>query len=297
MNDPAEARASEASVHEDAAPADVIAFKHPGFSEFFTDYVGPVPLPHAIERCIECVLYTNHRLERPVLDVGCGDGIFSSVLFGERVDTGIDPDERELRVAASLDAYEELIECSGASVPKPTGSYRTIFSNSVLEHIPDLKPVLVEMHRLLHDDGQVIVTVPVHRFVEHNIGHLVLSGLRLQGLDRKWQRFFRNFWGLYHVHSSESWRTMFESAGFEIKESFEYKSPRLTLMRESLMPFSIPGAFAKIFINRWTLLPSAVRRVLLKPMMMIVRAFVRREETGGEACLLFMRCGKGPLPQ
>ena len=289
MNDPA----GEPAVYQDVISADAITFKHQGFDEFFTDYVGPVPLAHAIERGIECVLYTSFRLERPVLDVGCGDGIFSSVLFGEHVDTGIDPDERELRIAGRLDAYTELINCSGASVPKPDGTYRTIFSNSVLEHIPDLRPVLFELHRLLHDDGQLIVTVPVHRFEEHNIGHLVLRGLHLRKLAVRWQRFFRNFWGLYHVHSSESWRTMLESAGFQIEESFEYKSPRLTLIRETLMPLSLPGALAKIFINRWTLLPSAVRRVLLFPLMMIVRAFVRREPTGRDACLLFMRCRKG----
>ena len=123
MNDPA----SDSAAYEEVTPAGAITFKHQGFGEFFTDYVGPVPLPHAIERGIECVLYTSHRLERPILDVGCGDGIFSSVLFGEHVDTGIDPDERELRIATRLNAYDELINCSGASVPKPEGTYRTIF--------------------------------------------------------------------------------------------------------------------------------------------------------------------------
>ena len=51
-----------------------------------------------------------------------------------------------------------------ARYPETDGSYRTIFSNSVLEHIPDLLPVLVEQHRLLAPGGNFYVTIPTDRW-------------------------------------------------------------------------------------------------------------------------------------
>ena len=269
-----------------------VSFKHRQFDRFFEEYVRPVPLPLAVERAIECEIYTSYEFERPVLDVGCGDGIFASILFKDRVDTGIDPDDSELSIARELDCYEELIACGGDNIPKPDGHYRTIFSNSVLEHIPDLPPVLDELHRLLHPDGQLLVTVPTHRFQHYTFGNLVLRALRLNRAATRWQSFFKRFWNLHNVNAPETWRAMFERAGFALEESFEYESPRLTLLKEVLMPFSAPGAVEKRLLNRWTILPSWIRRIAISPGVWIIKLFMRKERRGGEACLLFMRYRK-----
>src|SRR2546428_6343193 len=115
-------------------------------------------------RSLECRIYSGLVFERPILDIGCGDGVHAKVLFAEKIDTGIDPNERELERAAELGAYVELIACRGDAIPKPDWAYRTIFSNSVLEHIPDLRPVLKEAHRLLMPGGRFYFTVPSPNF-------------------------------------------------------------------------------------------------------------------------------------
>ena len=269
-----------------------IPFKQHGFDGFFKEYVEPVPLPLAVERAIECEIYTDYEFVRPVLDVGCGDGIFANILFGERVDTGIDPDESELGIARELDVYDETIACGGDAIPKPDGHYRTIFSNSVLEHIPDLPPVLDELARLLHRDGQLLVTVPTHRFEHYTIGNLALRALHLDRAAEKWQRFFKRFWNLYNVNTPETWKTMFEQAGFTLEESFEYETPRLNLLKEGLMTFSVPGAIEKRLLNRWTILPSSLRKVFIAPGVWIINRVMRKETRGGDACLIFMRFRK-----
>lgn len=277
---------------QDAPARPPIPFKHQRFDGFFEEYAQPVPLPLAVERSIECEIYTAYRFERPVLDVGCGDGIFAKILFADRVDTGIDPDESELGIARRLGIYEELIACPGDAIPKPDGHYRTIFSNSVLEHIPDLPPVLDELNRLLHPEGELLVTVPTHRFEHYTAGNLLLRALRLPGAAAKWQGIFKRFWNLYNVNTPETWKAMFERAGFTLEESFEYETPRLNLLKEGLMPFSVPGAVEKRLLNRWTVTPSPLRRLLIAPGKWIIKRFMKKERRGGEACLIFMRYRK-----
>ncbi len=112
------------------------------------NYMANAPFPLAFERAVEAALYAGRRLEHPILDIGCGEGLFARMVFDQKIDTGLDPNARELHRARQYGAYGELILCRGDAIPRPAGSYQTILSNSVLEHIPDLEPVFREAHRL-----------------------------------------------------------------------------------------------------------------------------------------------------
>ena len=59
---------------------------------YLESYLRVAPAALAIERCFECEILSRQVFEPPVLDIGCGDGVFASVLFDEQVDLGIDPD-------------------------------------------------------------------------------------------------------------------------------------------------------------------------------------------------------------
>jgi len=84
---------------------------------FFYNYVKVAPIPLALERSLECDILSKKTFARPILDIGCGEGIFARVLFDEKIDVGIDPNARELKRARELDAYDELIECFGDKIP------------------------------------------------------------------------------------------------------------------------------------------------------------------------------------
>src|SRR4051812_42839859 len=92
-------------------------------SDFLADYTASAPLALAFERTLECRLLSEQKLNRPILDLGCGDGLFARILFADRIDTGIDPNQKELRKAERTAAYKELIHCFGSRIPKPDGSY------------------------------------------------------------------------------------------------------------------------------------------------------------------------------
>jgi SAM-dependent methyltransferase len=259
---------------------------------FLERYLPHVPVPLALERSVECGILAAQQMKRPILDLGCGDGFFAHVLFAEPIDAGLDPDTSELEIARRHGIYEELIAAGGDSIPRPDGAFASVFANSVLEHIPELEPVLHEVNRVLASDGRFYVTIPTHRFEELTIGNVVLTRVGARRLATRWRAFFKRFWNLYNVNHPDIWVEMFARAGFEVEDSFEYEPPSLYLLKEALMPFSLPGAISKRISNRWVILPPLLRRLVTRPVVWLSAATRSRWARADRGCLIFMRLRK-----
>jgi SAM-dependent methyltransferase len=256
-----------------------------------SEYVGSAPLALVFERLMECRILSAQPFERPVLDIGCGEGLFARILFAERVDTGIDPNPSELQRARELGAYEELIECTGDRIPKADGHYRTIFSNSVVEHIPEIGPVLREAHRLLAPGGRLYLTVPSDRFDQYTLISQLLGGLGLEGLRRRFRTFFNRFWVHYHYYTPQRWAQIASSAGFEVVTVHTYGPKRVCLLNDALVPFSMPELITKKALNRWTLFPR-VRRIVLAPLVWLGLRLLRGAERCEDGGLVFLSLRK-----
>jgi len=227
----------------------------------------------ALERWFECTILSQQKWVAPILDIGCGDGVFSAVLFKDQIDVGIDPDPKELARAAELGKYKELINCFGQSIDKPDGSFNTIFSNSVLEHIEDLRPVLVEAKRLLAPGGRFYVTVPSDLFDHYSWIYQSLSAAGLDDLADRFRLFFNKFWKHYHYYTPAGWTRLFEQVGFSVVDHQEYCPKQNCLLHDALAPFGGPSMIAKKLTGRWFPFPR-VREMyapllasLVKPML------------------------------
>ncbi len=259
--------------------------------DFLRRYLEIAPLALAIERSMECEILAAQSFERPILDIGCGDGVFAAILFAERIDTGIDSDPAEIARATTYDRYDELIACGAATVPKPDGSYQTIFSNSVLEHIPDLRPVLREQHRLLAPGGRFYVTIPTDRWETSTAPARLLGVLGLPLLAKKYARFYNSFWKHYHAYSAAQWVALFQEAGFTIVEERLYAAPNMTTLLDLLTPLAAPGMFNKKLLGCWIAFPAlrkalapTVTHLLARPLSLC------KEQKGGN--LLFLALTK-----
>ncbi|MGD2146981.1 MAG: class I SAM-dependent methyltransferase [Anaerolineae bacterium] len=122
--------------------------------------------PVALWRAIELRVVGQHCWSRPVLDLGCGDGLIGQALFdsGCAIDVGLDPWFDQLRQAARLGVYRCVSQAAGRAMPFPNQHFSTVFSNSVLEHIPQVTPVLEEVARVLRPGGRFVFTVPSDAF-------------------------------------------------------------------------------------------------------------------------------------
>jgi SAM-dependent methyltransferase len=245
----------------------------------------------ALERGLECFVLSKQQFLPPVLDVGCGDGLFASILFADKIDTGIDPNPSEIACAEKTGVYSELICCSGSQIPKASGTYRTIFSNSVLEHIPDLKPVLLEAYRLLEPGGSFFFTVPTDEFEQHSLVHRILIGLGLTDLAARFRKWYNRFWRHYHAYSASDWKKLVADAGFEAVEMIRYNPPKMTTRNDCLAPLAVLSSVLKRLSGRWVLWPW-LRGVFFAPMARrIWRSFVE-EGVSADGSLLFVQARK-----
>ncbi|NQT27546.1 class I SAM-dependent methyltransferase [candidate division KSB1 bacterium] len=258
---------------------------------FLYNYLVEAPTSLAIERSLECEILSKQEFARPILDLGCGEGMFAYLLFDEKIDVGIDPNRRELARAKEYGMYHELLQCYGDNIPKEANSFNTILSNSVLEHIPNLKPVLREASRLLSDDGKFYLTVPTHLFDQYTIGYQFLSLFKLRGLAEKYRVFFNKFWSHYNYYTKDKWEELFKECGFKVVAYQEYDSRAICTLNDFLAPFAFLGFLIKKLFNRWVLFKK-VRGVYIFPVYLLVKYLMKRCEKGKPGGIIFFTLSK-----
>ena len=245
-------------------------------TNFLSRYLKEATTPLAVERSFECEILSKQKLDPPVLDIGCGDGLFAFILFEGKIEAGIDPNQQELKRAKKYGKYHELIQCYGNNIPKEKDSFNTIFSNSVLEHIPAIEPVIREAHRLLAKDGRFYVTVPTNLFDQYSIGYQILSLLRLHYLAEKYRTFFNKFWQHYHYYSEDKWGAIFEKNGFTVVASQQYCPKYICLLNDILVPLSLVNFVVKKILNRWFIFKS-LRNITSRIPYYILKRWIKVE--------------------
>lgn len=150
-----------------------------------------IPAFRAVLRAVESRFYYAVDLPAPVLDVGCGDGHFAQMTFDHNLDVGIDPWWNPLKKSYRAGAYDLLLQGMGDQMPFPDNYFASAFSNSVLEHIPDIQPVLNETGRVLQENGRFLITMPSQYFTQELGGALWLEKLNMPGLADRYRTFFQ----------------------------------------------------------------------------------------------------------
>jgi SAM-dependent methyltransferase len=173
-------------------------------------------------RAVEVATVVNRGIPNGLgLDVGCGDGLLTQIiethLGGKRRWIGIDPDPAEVSLAKETGVYEKCIVTGAAKLPWDVPTFDFAFSNSVLEHIPDIPPVLAEISRVLKPGGKFICTVPSDSFHDALHGPLLPGIARsayLNEVDRR----------CAHIHywNEKKWRTILGENGLTLVAAIPY---------------------------------------------------------------------------
>ena len=219
-------------------------------------HISALPYFRGFLRAVEDRFYQEIDLPEPVLDLGSGDGHFASVTFDRKPLVGIDPWSAPMEEAKQKAVYQLLVQGEGAKLPFPEGSFSSVISTSVLEHIPNIQPVLNDAARVLKPGGRFVFCVPNHRFPEMLWGKQVLSTLGLKKLGRRYSQFFNRIARHAHTDSPEIWSDRLELAGFEIVETWDYFPPKALHILEWGHPLGLPSLLTKKLFGKWILVPA-----------------------------------------
>ncbi len=225
--------------------------------DYFGLHLPLVPAFRALLRGVECRLMAGVEMPPPVLDVGCGDGLFASVLADGDWFAGVDTAVDGVREAAARRAYAHALVASGTRLPFADAVFNTAVSNCVLEHIPDVDAVLREVNRILRPGGRFALTVPSHLFPEMLWGSTFFRRLGLRRLAEGYGQWFNRHSAHFHCDSPERWRERLSLAGFRVERWQYYLSAAAVRALDLAHYYGVPSLLLRKCSGRWVLGLSA----------------------------------------
>ena len=217
--------------------------------------ISSLPYFRGLLRAVEARFYENLELPAPALDLGCGDGHFASLAFGRQLEVGLDPWEGPLREAEKRGTYKKTIQTDAHSIPYPDAYFASAVSNSVLEQIPDLEPVLNELARVLQPGAPFIFCVPNQRFLPTLAIGRFFDRIHLHGLANLYRRFFNRISRHHHCDDQVTWQARLNRAGFEVIHAWAYFSPHAQHILEWGHYFGLPSLVSHRLFRRWIIAP------------------------------------------
>ena len=128
--------------------------------------------PSEILESVEKVLINGNRL----LDVGCGDGSLIEIARSRFDEVyGCDISELILRDAKTRGIIPTCLDLNARHLPFRDKSFNTLTCLEVIEHVLNPIQLLKDLNRVLHPNGQLVLSTPNIRYFK-NVGKLLLTG-------------------------------------------------------------------------------------------------------------------------
>lgn len=166
------------------------------------------------------VLELNPQKKDKILDVGCGDGYYLYLLsnLGNFNLTGIDNNSSSLKAAKKQLGKKpiKLIKGDILKMPFKNKYFDKIICSEVLEHLDNDKKGLLEMKRVLKDNGVLCITVPhlnfpffwdpINYILQNFFGTHIKSG------------FWAGVWNMHlRLYREDELKKVIKDSGFKIK--------------------------------------------------------------------------------
>lgn len=207
--------------------------------EFLKKYLEKAPISLALIRAAECHELSGDNYLRPVLDIGSGNGLFTSVLFKDSIDIGIDISYKEIREAKKTSKYKYLVASNIEQISFKDESFCTIFSNSVLEHLTGLNKALKEIHRILRKDGTFIFTTYTDAFGGNLFYSKILAKLRLPRIASFYAKTINKIFNHNNLFSLKEWEEILTENGFKVIECKKYLPEKVMNIFDFFLPVSL----------------------------------------------------------
>lgn len=164
-----------------------------------------------------------------VLDIGPGDGFLSRVVFdGHQYIVGIDNDEAGMSEIGLEKKFIDELHVADATEDwgfSQDRKYDVVFSNSVLEHIPEVEKVIERCGELDYQHD-VIFTVPNHNFTA-NLTKGLMDAIPIIGtVARLLSQRRAKMLNHYNDNAPEWWISRFEKKGYRLVDSTSYLTVR-----------------------------------------------------------------------
>jgi len=215
------------------------------------------------------VIYRNKMLlPSPTLDLGCGDGWINHLVLGEDMATvGLDMALKSVQRAKSL---IRRVVCGDAQrLPFRHEVFGSIYSNCVIEHLPEIDTCLAEAATVLRPGGILIATVPNSHWQALHFWNRFFSAIGVSHIGRKLVDAYDQQMMHLNLLSPDEWVKKLHKAGFHPLIIDSFLSPTNALFVtfvESIfmLPFPFPGFWKKD--GMFYFVTGVLRRIGIEPL-------------------------------
>lgn len=172
-------------------------------------------------------------LATPLLDVGCGDGLFWEVLTRDLASgrssgveglVGVDISQAELRLASlrlsplggEVRSFDISSDGRERALDDRLGAFQTVIANCSLEHVPKLETALENIRRYMAPGAELWLFVPAPRWSDTFALKRFLNkiGGRLAGTyGGMWDGFYQH----HHLYPAWVWAHLLKGIGFDVE--------------------------------------------------------------------------------
>ena len=253
-------------------------------NNFLRKYLEKAPIFLAMERAAECRLLSKADFKKPILDLGCGDGLFNSILFSESLDIGVDISTDELAACRKNGKYKNVVGGDLSLLPFKAKIFNTVMSNSVMEHVTGLNQAISEALRVLSPGGKFILTLPTEKYEKFLFYSRMLQGLGLKNLAECYQKGTNKIFKRYHTYSVTDWVKIIEKNGFKVIKTIYYYPKKVMALSDLCLPFSIISLVNKKIFKHWILWPR-LRKYIARYLELLLKRWYLYQDPSEGACV------------
>jgi SAM-dependent methyltransferase len=225
----------------------------------FERYFPYTPAALCVKECARLTALRRYACPGPILDVGCGDGLFASIAFDGVEVWGIDIDADEGRWAAASKAYSQVILGDVTRAKLPESFFATCVANCSLEHVPRIDRALANICKSLRPGGRAYLFVPNKDWARQMLSYRLLEGAGLASFAELFRSSVDTFFKHHHLHDRDEWQDIVSAAGLRAVSIEPALSTGTTVAFELLLLPSLAGWANKQLTTRWTNFPPARR--------------------------------------
>jgi SAM-dependent methyltransferase len=222
---------------------------------YLKDFLLVAPLSHALWRSVEAISFSSVDLKEPILDLGCGFGEFSGVVFGN-LECGIDVNKKDLGIAFKVGRYRKVVHADARNLPFSSGEYAGVISVSVMEHIPNAEKVIPEVKRVLKRGGVFAFSVPTTKLYESLFFPKIFSFLGLNSLAGYYIKLHKRVFQHVTIKTSAWWEKQLKKEEFRIIKKEGTISKQLVGIHEIFLLTAFPSQLWRwVFGKRLVIFP------------------------------------------
>lgn len=266
-------------------------------NNYLTDYLNSAPISLALIRAIECKIMSALPFAHPILDLGCGDGLFSNILFKNRdyIDAAIDTSEAEVELAYKKTVYHEIKVADANDIPYADESFKFVMANDLFHHLQAPAAAISEAGRVLMPGGLLCFTVPtfipafhIRAFTSLMQSKFIQSFSPLD-IIKFFNHDIKTYFRLKSIFTFKNWVTTLENAGFKVIFHKKYASFSTIVIQLITSFYLYRGLAYKKMLGRYIPFPSFHKKIITPITSRLFESLYENDSYEGENYLILAK--------